>query len=113
MNLIILFAVEAQDTENGMLLKDVNITSTLLPDSANNYKKVGHDYAFHGMVDHQKPEYIKDKVIHANTFEGAVRLFDRMVIGISHNISQKHMQSYCNESAYRYNEPKSTDPFRL
>ena len=48
-----------------------------------------------------------DGYIHTNTIEGAVSHFDRMVIGTYHNISRKHMQTYANECAYRYNTRKA------
>ncbi|MGN6396156.1 MAG: transposase [Mucilaginibacter sp.] len=41
--------------------------------------------------------------------EGAFSLFDRMVIGIYHNISAKHMQKYAEECAFRYNIRKTSD----
>jgi len=105
--------VDPHETENGLLKKHVATDSILMTDSANNYKKVGKDYAFHGIVDHAKNEYVKNKVIHTNTIEGVFSQFDRMVVGTYHNISKKHMQAYANECAYRYNTRKRTDPIRF
>ncbi len=77
-----------------------------MTDSHVGYRKVGREYAFHVSVDHSKEEYVKDKVWHTNTLEGAFSLFDRMVIGIYHNVSPKHLQAYCNEHEFRYNNRK-------
>lgn len=84
-----------------------------MTDAAQAYEIIGKEYAHHGVVDHSRSEYVKDKVYHTNTIEGAFSQFDRMVIGVYHNISRKHMQAYANECAYRYNTRKVTDPVRF
>lgn len=105
--------VDSNENEPDLLRKHVDADSLLMTDTANTYIKVGKEFAFHGSVDHSKDEYVKDKIIHVNTIEGAFSHFDRMVIGTYHNISRKHMQSYANECAYRYNTRKSLDPIRF
>ena len=105
--------IDQNETEKGLLVKHVEGTSCLMTDSATTLKTVSRSYSFHGMVDHSKSEYVKDGVIHTNTIEGAFSHFDRMVIGVYHNISKKHMQAYCNESAYRYNTRKKDCPNRF
>lgn len=69
---------------------------------------MGKQYAFHGMVDHSKDEYVskKERHIHTNTVEGVFSHFDRMVMGTYHFVSNKHMQAYANEYTYRYNTRK-------
>jgi transposase-like protein len=99
--------IDANETDKGLLEKHVDTDSVLMTDSATTYTTIGKEYSFHGVVDHSKSEYVKDEVCHTNTLEGAFSLFDRMVIGIYHNISKKHLQAYCNESAYRYNTRKA------
>lgn len=100
--------IDTGEKENEMLLKHVCTTSALMTDSANNCKKVGKEYAFHGIVDHSKDEYVnaKDRNIHTNTVEGVFSHFDRMVMGTYHYVSNKHMQAYANEYAYRFNTRK-------
>ena len=105
-NSIRLQVMRPEIPEKEMLIGNIDTTSVLMTDSTGNYNLVGQEFAHHGIVDHSKSEYVKDKIIHTNTLEGAFSLFDRMVIGIYHNISKKHMQAYCNESAYRYNTRK-------
>ena len=53
-----------------------------MTDTANVYNKVGEGYAHHEKVDHTKHEYVREKVWHTNTIEGAFSHFDRMVIGV-------------------------------
>jgi hypothetical protein len=74
-----------------------------MTDNSTVYSSVGNEFAHHGIVDHRSHEYVKDDVYFTNTIEGAFSLFDRMVIGIYHSISGKHMQKYLNEHSFRYN----------
>lgn len=105
--------INAGENEPDLLRMHVDAGSVLMTDTANTYVKVGKEFAHHGCVDHSKSEYCRDSVYHTNTIEGAFSHFDRMVIGVYHNISKKHMQAYCNESAYRYNTRKVTQTNRF
>jgi transposase-like protein len=105
--------VEEHETETGLIKKNVSTDSLIMTDTASNLRKVGEEYLFHGTVDHSKHEYVKESIIHTNTIEGAFSHFDRMVIGVYHNISRKHMQAYANECAYRYNTRKIAQPVRF
>jgi hypothetical protein len=79
-----------------------------MTDTANTYAKVGKEFAHHETVDHRKSEYGRG-IFHTNSIEGAFSLFDRMVIGIYHSISPKHLQKYADECAFRYNIRKTSD----
>ena len=105
--------VNSDENEPDLVRKHVDTDSILMTDTANTYVAVGAEYADHQSVDHSKSEYVREKVWHTNTIEGAFSHFDRMVIGVYHNISRKHMQAYCNESAYRYNTRKMEQPLRF
>ena len=102
-----------KDSEKDMLTGRVDKGSVIMTDSATTYTTVGKEYAHHGVVDHSKHEYVKEEVYHTNTIEGAFSLFDRMYVGTYHFISDKHMQAYANECAYRYNTRKSQEPVRF
>ncbi len=93
--------------------ENVDSSSVLMTDSATTYTIIGREYAHHEIVDHSRKEYVRDKVLHTNTIEGAFSLLDRMITGIYHYVSPKHMQSYLNENAYRYNTRKATIPVRF
>jgi len=105
--------VDSNENEPDLVRTHVAKDSVLMTDTANTYIAVGKEYAFHGSVDHSKSEYVKDGVIHTNTIEGAFSHFDRMVFGTYHSISRKHMQAYCNELGFRYNNRKVTDQIRF
>ncbi|MEO6149882.1 MAG: IS1595 family transposase [Mucilaginibacter sp.] len=91
---------------------NVDAQSVLMTDKATIYSGVGREYTHHGIVDHDKKEYVRG-VFHTNTIEGCFSLFDRMVIGIYHNISPKHIQKYADEFTFRYNSRKTTDLIRF
>ena len=99
--------------ESSLLTNNVSADSCLMTDNANTYKFAGKGYKFHGIVDHRFNEYGREGYISTNSIEGAFSLFDRMVIGIYHYISRKHMQSYCNEFAFRYNHRNIKDNERF
>jgi transposase-like protein len=99
--------------EREMVRESVDKGSVIMTDAASTYTTVGKEFAHHGVVDHSKHEYVKEDVYHTNTIEGAFSLFDRMYIGTYHYISNKHMQAYANECAYRYNTRKTTQPQRF
>ncbi len=105
--------IAPNESEKELLTKHVDTTSVLMTDSATTYTTVGKEFAHHGIVDHSKSEYVRDNVYHTNTIEGAFSLFDRMIIGIYHSVSVKHLQAYCNESAYRYNTRKMNEGNRV
>lgn len=96
-----------------MVRTNVDTTSILSTDSSQTYKVLGQEFAHHGIVDHGKKEYVKDEIFYTNTLEGGFSLLDRMITGIYHYVSPKHLQAYCNENAYRYNTRKTTEPMRF
>ena len=104
--------VDKGEFEPDLVRKHIDCGSVLMTDTANTYVTVGKEYAAHEAVDHSKSEYVRGHA-HTNTIEGAFSHFDRMVIGVYHNISRKHMQAYANECAYRYNTRKMEQPIRF
>ncbi|WDF54946.1 IS1595 family transposase [Mucilaginibacter sp. KACC 22063] len=91
---------------------NVDAESVLMTDTANTFYKVGKDFAYHGVVDHGKKQYT-DGINSTNGIEGVFSLFDRMVIGIYHYVSPKHLQKYANEFSFRYNSRKTSDLVRF
>lgn len=107
-NKLRMVAVKEGDFMPDLVRENVDKTSVLMTDSANTYQKVGKEFAHHGTTDHIRSQYVKDEVYHTNTIEGAFGLFDRMILGIYHSISPKHLQAYCNEHEFRYNNRKQS-----
>ncbi|MFD1256992.1 IS1595 family transposase [Mucilaginibacter terrae] len=105
-------AVKPTDFVPDLLRANVDLESVLMTDTANTYFKIGKDYAYHGVVDHGKKEYGRG-YNYTNGIEGCFSQFDRMVIGIYHYISPKHIQKYADEFTFRFNSRKATDLVRF
>ena len=57
---------------------------------------------WHGTVNHSQAEYVRGKV-HTNSVEGFWMLVKTGIRGVYHSVSTKHLQSYLNEYAFRFN----------
>jgi transposase-like protein len=76
--------------------------STVYTDDAYAYRDlVGLGYS-HGRVNHAQGVYVSGDV-HTNTIEGFWATVKRGLGGVYHNVSTKHLQSYLDEYAFRYN----------
>ncbi|UEG49732.1 IS1595 family transposase [Ferruginibacter lapsinanis] len=79
--------------------------STMVTDEHHAYKKVGEKYN-HKTVNHRDKEYVRNEKglkVHTNNIEGYWSILKKQIDGIHHSVSPKHLQRYCNESAFRYN----------
>jgi hypothetical protein len=78
--------------------------STMVTDEHHAYNKVGLKYN-HKKVNHRDKEYVRkeDISVHTNSIEGYWNILRKQIDGIHHSVSAKHLQRYCNESAFRYN----------
>jgi transposase-like protein len=65
----------------------------------------------HKTIRHKLHIYVKGDV-YTNTVESAFSLLKRGVMGTWHKISAKHLQSYCNEMCFRFNNRKNPYLFR-
>ncbi len=66
----------------------------------------------HSTVNHDKYEYVNADT-HTNSVEGYFGLFKRMIYGIYHKVSLKHLQRYVDEHNFRYNSRKQKDGDRF
>lgn len=78
----------------------------LLCPRASSYTAIGRTYAAYGVVFHSAREYVRGG-IHTNTIEGFWSQLKRSIKGTHHSVSRKHLQSYVNEFACRYNRRAS------
>jgi transposase-like protein len=79
--------------------------TTMVTDSHHAYKKLGADFT-HKTVNHREKEYVRTEngfKVHTNNIEGFWNILKKQIVGIHHVVSEKHLQRYCNESAFRYN----------
>lgn len=88
--------------------------STMVSDKHHAYNKVGLKYN-HKKVNHRTKEYVRkeDISVHTNSIEGYWSILKRQIDGIHHSVSPKHLQRYCNESAFRYNNRKALQDERF
>jgi transposase len=82
--------------------------SNLMTDEAPVYNEFRRTYNKQ-TVHHARREYARGNV-HTNTIEGFWGQFKRSVRGTYHYVSKKHLQSYLDEFAFRYNLRASSVP---
>lgn len=91
--------------------KRVRKGSKVFTDEWNGYeglnKKYLHRKIFHSLGEHAVG------IIHTNTIEGFWSLLKRGIIGIYHQVSEKHLEKYCNEFDFRYNTRVSSEADRF
>lgn len=80
----------------------VKTGSYLYTDELAAYKHLADLYK-HESVNHNANQYRKGDA-YTNTIEGFWSLLKRQIVGIHHSVSAKHLQRYCDEAAYRYNQ---------
>jgi transposase len=85
--------------------------STVYTDCYTTYDKLAQmpqQYSHH-RINHTAKIYVMGD-IHTNTIEGFWSLLKRGIGGVYHNVSEKYLQMYCDEYAYRYNRRFSETP---
>lgn len=65
----------------------------------------------HETVNHHAEEWVRADV-HTNTVEGVWSLFKRSIVGSYHQLSEKHMDAYLDEMAWRFNQRHNPYLFR-
>ena len=92
-----------------IMRKQIKIGTHVMSDEYSGYKSMA-SYGFkHDVVRHGLREYVRGEV-HTNTIEGFWSQMKRSIDGTSHSVSPKHLQSYVDEFAYRYNHRASSVP---
>lgn len=109
----------ADDVRGGTLERYIkeNISDDcemLITDDLYQYRGAARRAGFvekHRRIRHKWGIYVQGD-IHTNTVESAFSLLKRGVIGTWHKVSAKHLQSYCNEMCFRFNNRKNHFLFR-
>jgi transposase len=90
-------------TLKGMIHQYVLPKSTVYTDELPAYNTVGEKRQYnHRRINHSSGVYVQGDV-HTNTIEGFWSLIKRGIGGAHHAVSQKYLQTYLNEYAFRYN----------
>jgi transposase-like protein len=84
------------------VMKGVDRKSHLMSDDSLLYYHLGPTFAAHDAVNHSKDEYVRGEA-HVNTAESFFALLKRGVYGNFHAVSEKHLQRYVNEAAFKWN----------
>ena len=87
-----------------ILRENIAKEARLMTDESTLYKKVGPEFAQHGIVTHWKGEYVSkdDPTVHTNTIEGYFSIFKRGMRGVYQHASKKHLHRYLAEFNFRY-----------
>jgi len=73
------------------------------------YDGLGNQGYQHHRIHHSSSVYVSGEV-HTNTIEGFWSLVKRGIGGVYHSVSAKHLQTYLNEYAWRYNHRDDDRP---
>ncbi len=96
------------DTINDAIQGFIAPDSTMVTDEHHAYNKL-HELYNHKTVNHGTKEYVRyeEIAVHTNNIEGYWNILKKQINGIHHFVSAKHLQRYCDESAFRYNNRES------
>lgn len=78
--------------------------SIMVSDEHHAYNRVKNLYE-HKTIKHKEKQYVRQDTIlvHTNNIEGYWNILKKQINGIHHFVSPKHLQRYCDESAFRFN----------
>lgn len=80
---------------------NVKKDAIVITDSHNSYTGLDKTFKQHEVVNHTEGEYVRD-IYHTNTVEGLWSQLKRTIKGTHIQVSQKHLQKYVDEVAFRY-----------
>jgi transposase-like protein len=96
-----------------MMKENVDIKSKIMSDESPLYNTAGvYFQGGHEAVNHSKWEFARGDA-NNNTAESFFALLKRGIYGTFHNVSKEHLDKYCNEFAFRWNNRKISDSERM
>jgi transposase-like protein len=100
------------------MTKAIDPSATVCTDELNLYPKAAEGFAGHHTTHHGTNEYARtDEAtglrVHSNTAESNFALLQRSLIGVYHNVSDKHLHRYVSHSDFMWNSRKSSDGDRV
>lgn len=92
---------------------NVHKKSTIMTDEWRSYRGIGKEFkGGHKVVNHGMGEYVRGDV-YTNTAESYFSLLKRGVTGTFHHVSKQHLEKYCGEFSFRWNNRKTDDFDRM
>lgn len=89
--------------------RNIKPNATMMTDEFSAYKNVAEfSSRKHMTVNHSKDEYVRGNA-HTNTVEGFFSLLKRGINGVYHHVGRGHLNRYCDEFAFRYENRKVSD----
>jgi transposase-like protein len=93
------------------VIENVEKGSTVYSDSLRSYRNLPVDGYVHEFIDHTEA-YVRGNV-HTNGLENFWSLLKRALKGTYVSVEPFHLQAYCDEQAFRFNNRKMTDADRF
>lgn len=90
-----------QTNLTAIISNHVEAGSTIYTDGWRGYNLLSQEYDHH-FITHHTGEYVRGE-IHTNTIENLWMQLKKSIRGAHHSVSDKYIEFYCNEFAYRYN----------
>jgi transposase-like protein len=85
--------------------------ATIYTDNAGGYRSLTKHGYKHEVVDHSADEWVRAEV-HTNTVESVWSILKRSIVGSYHQLSTKHLESYLDEIAFKFNNRRNPHLFR-
>lgn len=86
--------------------------STLITDGHGSYVSLNKEFNKHISINHEKKQRSEGEY-NLSSIEGFWALLKRAVIGVYHSMSYKHLQSYMDEIAFKFNHKFDTNVFNI
>ncbi len=114
---VLTVALPDKNKVDGSILKPiikahVSESANVITDGHGGYYGLRKLHASHEVVNHTMDEFVRGKV-HTNSVEGFFSQLKRTIYGTHHWVSPKHLQRYCVETSFRYNQRSLTSPERF
>ena len=101
-------------TLGGFVRSHMKNPARLHTDEYGGYTGLAADFEHgHLIVPHSAGEYARSDGASTNTAESFFAIMKRGLYGVFHHVSQKHLQRYCDEFAFRWNNRQVTDAERV
>jgi transposase len=93
----------------GMIKQYVLPASMIYTDDWTGYNPIHKTHDKHRRINHSQRIYVMGD-LHTNSIEGFFGLMKNGIRGVYHSVSAKHLQSYVDEYAFRYNRRDEPTP---